>query len=178
MLTGRAHLKHTEGGDFRQATYRALRQGLRRAESVLLEPVYAFSLEVPAEYVGRAMRDIQRMQGHFDPPEIAGEYAVLVGTVRFSEMGNYQRESHRLYQRTRQADVRPERIRALSQRPGSGGSGGLRPGRGYGKTPAAPCSAPMGRDLWCPGIRWKTICIWKNAICRKKSGKKGRRPWA
>ncbi len=92
LLTGRAHLKHTEGGDFRQATYRALRQGLRRAESVLLEPVYAFSLEVPAEYVGRAMRDIQRMQGHFDPPEIAGEYAVLVGTVPVSEMGNYQRE--------------------------------------------------------------------------------------
>ena len=92
LLTGRAHLKHTEGGDFRQATYRALRQGLRRAESVLLEPVYAFSLEVPAEYVGRAMSDVQRMQGHFDPPEIAGEYAVLVGTVPVSEMGNYQRE--------------------------------------------------------------------------------------
>ncbi len=92
LLTGRAHLKHTEGGDFRQATYRALRQGLRRAESVLLEPVYAFSLEVPAEYVGKAMSDIQRMQGHFDPPEIAGEYAVLVGTVPVSEMGNYQRE--------------------------------------------------------------------------------------
>ncbi|HJB91899.1 MAG TPA: TetM/TetW/TetO/TetS family tetracycline resistance ribosomal protection protein [Candidatus Eisenbergiella merdigallinarum] len=92
LLTGRAHLKHTEGGDFRQATYRALRQGLRRAQSVLLEPVYSFTLEVPSQHVGRAMSDIQRMQGRFAPPELAGEYAVLTGTVPVSEMGNYQRE--------------------------------------------------------------------------------------
>ena len=69
LLTGRAHQKHTEGGDFRQATYRAVRQGLKKAETVLLEPYYSFRLEVPAENVGRAMTDIQRMQGTFQGPE-------------------------------------------------------------------------------------------------------------
>ena len=63
LLTGRAHDKHTEGGDFRQATYRAVRQGLMQAESVLLEPWYEFRLELPAEQVGRAMSDLQRMNG-------------------------------------------------------------------------------------------------------------------
>ena len=92
LLTGKSHLKHTEGGDFRQATYRALRQGLRRAESILLEPVYRFVLEVPARQVGRAMSDIQRMQGSFAPPELNGDDAVLKGTVPVSEMGGYQRE--------------------------------------------------------------------------------------
>lgn len=69
LIAGRAHLKHTEGGDFRQATYRAVRQGLMLAKSQLLEPWYAFRLEVPAENIGRAMSDIQRMEGTFDPPE-------------------------------------------------------------------------------------------------------------
>ncbi len=73
LLTGRAHEKHTEGGDFRQATYRAVRQGLMQAESVLLEPWYDFRLEVPAEQVGRAMTDLQRMGGEVDAPETMGE---------------------------------------------------------------------------------------------------------
>ena len=72
LIAGRAHLKHTEGGDFRQATYRAVRQGLRKAESILLEPVYEYSLEVPQDTVGRAMADIQRMSGTFSTPDIQG----------------------------------------------------------------------------------------------------------
>ena len=90
LLTGRAHLKHTEGGDFRQATYRALRQGLCKARSVLLEPVYAFRIELPVAFVGRAMTDLQAMSGRFEAPETAGEYAVLSGTVPVSEFGGYQ----------------------------------------------------------------------------------------
>lgn len=92
LLTGRAHLKHTEGGDFRQATYRALRQGLMQGESVLLEPVFAFCLEVPVENLGRAMSDVQRMSGSFQAPVTEGEYAVLTGTAPAVEMQGYQRE--------------------------------------------------------------------------------------
>ena len=92
LLTGRAHLKHTEGGDFRQATYRALRQGLMRSESVLLEPVYSFTLEVPTDQLGRAMSDIQRMHGSFDNPVTEGDRSILTGSVPASEFGSYQRE--------------------------------------------------------------------------------------
>ena len=92
LLTGRAHLKHTEGGDFRQATYRAIRQGLMSAKSVLLEPWYSLRLEVPQDCVGRAMTDIQRMGGTFEGPEQAGEMAVLTGSVPVSEMGGYWTE--------------------------------------------------------------------------------------
>lgn len=90
LVTGRAHLKHTEGGDFRQATYRAVRQGLRKAESILLEPYYEFQLELPAELVGRAMTDIQRMCGKFEPPQMEGETAVLTGTCPVVTMRDYQ----------------------------------------------------------------------------------------
>ena len=86
LIAGRAHLKHTEGGDFRQATYRAVRQGLMLAKSQLLEPWYAFRLEVPAENIGRAMSDIQRMEGSFDPPESGEETAVLTGFAPVSTM--------------------------------------------------------------------------------------------
>ena len=92
LASGRAHLKHTEGGDFRQATYRAVRQGLKKAQSVLLEPVYEFRLEIPAQNVGRAMTDIQKMHGTFDTPETDGETAVLIGTAPVSCMRDYQRE--------------------------------------------------------------------------------------
>lgn len=92
IVSGRAHKKHTEGGDFRQATYRAVRQGLRRGKSVLLEPVFAFTLEVPAEQIGRAMSDLQRMSGKFDAPLIQDGVAVLTGTAPVSTMQNYQRE--------------------------------------------------------------------------------------
>ncbi len=92
LLTGRAHLKHTEGGDFRQATYRAIRQGLMSAKSVLLEPWYALRLEVPDHCVGRAMTDIQRMGGTFEGPEQTEDMAVLTGSVPVSEMGGYWTE--------------------------------------------------------------------------------------
>ena len=89
LTAGRAHLKHTEGGDFRQATYRAVRQGLMCAKNVLLEPWYEFRLEVPGENLGRAMNDIQQMGGRFDPPETSGETALLTGSAPVSEMGGY-----------------------------------------------------------------------------------------
>ena len=92
VINGRAHLKHTEGGDFRQATYRAVRHGLKCTESVLLEPVYEFRLEVPQENIGRAMTDITRMQGSFDGPETEGELAVLTGRAPVATMRDYQRE--------------------------------------------------------------------------------------
>ena len=92
ILTGRAHAKHTEGGDFRQATYRAVRQGLRKARNILLEPYYEFRLEVPAEMIGRAMSDVQKMQGTFDAPELEGETAILKGTAAVAQMRDYQKE--------------------------------------------------------------------------------------
>ena len=92
LIAGRAHLKHTEGGDFRQAAYRAVRQGLMLAKSQLLEPWYAFRLEVPAENIGRAMSDIQRMEGTFDPPESGEETAVLTGFAPVSTMRSYPME--------------------------------------------------------------------------------------
>ena len=92
LISGRAHQKHTEGGDFRQATYRAVRQGLMKARSVLLEPYYDFRMELPMENVGKAMNDIQRMNGTFSGPETEGELAVLTGSAPVSEMRGYQKE--------------------------------------------------------------------------------------
>ena len=92
LLAGRAHLKHTEGGDFRQATYRAVRQGLMQAQSVLLEPWYAFRLEVPNPQVGRAMTDLQRMGGQCEPPESAGELSVLTGAAPVAGLRDYGQE--------------------------------------------------------------------------------------
>ena len=89
LLIGRAHLKHTEGGDFRQATYRAVRQGLMQAESVLLEPWYDFTLTLPTETVGRAITDIRAMGGEFDAPEAQGAVSVLKGQVPASELRDY-----------------------------------------------------------------------------------------
>jgi len=92
LIAGRAHDKHTEGGDFRQATYRAVRQGLMSAQSVLLEPWYEFRLELPSEQVGRAMSDLQRMNGETEPPEILGEETVLVGAAPVSALRDYAAE--------------------------------------------------------------------------------------
>ena len=92
LTAGKAHLKHTEGGDFRQASYRAVRQGLMQAESVLLEPWYVFRLELPAEQVGRAMADVQKRYGTFEAPLMEGERAVLSGRAPVSEMLDYPAE--------------------------------------------------------------------------------------
>ncbi len=89
LLVGKAHLKHTEGGDFRQATYRAVRQGLMQAESVLLEPWYRFTLTVPTAQIGRAITDIRAMSGSFDGPEADGENSTITGLVPASEIGDY-----------------------------------------------------------------------------------------
>ena len=92
LVSGRAHTKHTEGGDFRQSTYRAVRQGLRQAKSVLLEPVYDFSLEIPSDKVGRAMTDIQNMKGSFEAPLMEGDMAVITGTAPVVNMREYASE--------------------------------------------------------------------------------------
>ena len=92
LLTGKAHLKHTEGGDFRQATYRAVRQGLMMTKSVLLEPWYHFRLALPAESLGRAMNDLQRMEGSFGTPDTEGELSVLEGDAPVSTMRDYPLE--------------------------------------------------------------------------------------
>lgn len=92
LASGKSHPKHTEGGDFRQATYRAVRQGLMQAESVLLEPVYEFILEVPTENIGKAMADIQRMHGNFNPVETDGELSIITGVAPVATMGSYQKD--------------------------------------------------------------------------------------
>ena len=92
LVAGKAHLKHTEGGDFRQATYRAIRQGIRTAESVVLEPYFDYELEIPTENVGRAISDLQRMSAEFDPPELVGDSSVIKGSAPVSEISTYQAE--------------------------------------------------------------------------------------
>lgn len=92
LASGKAHLKHTEGGDFRQATYRAVRQGLRTAGCVLLEPYYDYELEVPSEFVGRAIADLQHMSAEFSTPETAGDMSVIKGSAPVSELSGYQTE--------------------------------------------------------------------------------------
>ena len=92
LVAGKAHLKHTEGGDFRQATYRAVRQGLMQAESVLLEPYYSFQLELPSENVGRAMHDIEQRFGEFDTPGMVDGMSILTGSAPVSCMRDYQQE--------------------------------------------------------------------------------------
>ena len=92
LINGRAHLKHTEGGDFRQATYRAVRQGLMKAQSILLEPVYAFRLEIPAENVGRTLSDVQKMFGEVTDQETLGDRAILTGKAPVSCLREYQKE--------------------------------------------------------------------------------------
>jgi len=92
LIAGRAHQKHTEGGDFRQACYRAVRNGLRKGKSILLEPVFSFTLEIPLENLGRAMSDIQKMSGSFEPPITQENTAVLTGKAPVATMRDYQRE--------------------------------------------------------------------------------------
>lgn len=92
LMSGRAHIKHTEGGDFRQATYRAVRQGLMQARSRLLEPYYAFRLEVPPEQLGRAISDVRLRSGSFDAPEEAGDMTLLRGRVPVTEFDDYAQE--------------------------------------------------------------------------------------
>ena len=124
LMSGRAHLKHTEGGDFRQATYRAVRQGLMGAESILLEPWYAFTLTLPAEQLGRAISDLQAMSGTFDAPESDGEWA----TLRHRPRGRHEGLSPhrgRLHEGPGQIRLLPPRLRPLPQPKAGGGRGEL-----------------------------------------------------
>ena len=145
LLAGRAHEKHTEGGDFRQATYRAVRQGLMQAESVLLEPWYRFRLEVPAQQVGRAMTDLQQMGGKIDPPETAGEETVLTGTAPVAGLRDYAREVAVYTRGQGRLQLRPGGVFPL-RRGGSGHrSHGLRPGAGRGEHGGLRVLLPRGR---------------------------------
>lgn len=92
LVSGRAHAKHTEGGDFRQATYRAVRHGLKCAESILLEPWYSFKIELPSENTGRALSDIQQMNGSFETPASNGELTVISGSAPVASIRDYQNE--------------------------------------------------------------------------------------
>ncbi len=92
LMSGKAHLKHTEGGDFRQATYRAVRQGLRYAENILLEPYFEYELEIPSEYTGKAIADLQHMSAEFQSPETVGEFSVIKGTAPVYEINGYYQQ--------------------------------------------------------------------------------------
>ncbi len=134
LVSGKAHLKHTEGGDFRQATYRAVRQGLMKAQSVLLEPWYAFRMELPAPSVGRAITDIQRMQGEYEPPEQEGEQTMLRGSAPVRLLREYQTE---LTAYTRGPRTHPAARQRLPALPGAGADrkrAGLRPSARSGKS--------------------------------------------
>ena len=120
LLAGRSHEKHTEGGDFRQATYRAVRQGLMSAQSVLLEPWYTFRLELPAAQVGRAISDLQRMNGETEAPETLGDETVLTGAAPVAALRDYAREVT-AYTRARAVAVPAGGLPSLRR---SGGSGG------------------------------------------------------
>ena len=111
LLVGKAHLKHTEGGDFRQATYRAVRQGLMQAQSVLLEPWYRFTLILPTEQVGRAITDIRAMSGEFDAPEAVGSTSILKGILPASELGDYADQLAAYTQGRGQLQIAPDGYR-------------------------------------------------------------------
>ena len=160
LVAGRAHLKHTEGGDFRQATYRAVRQGLMKAASLLLEPYYEYRIEAPQEMVGRAMTDVQRMCGVFDPPVIEGETAVLTGSAPVACMQGYMREvlsytggrgrfSCRL--KGYEPCHNPEEVIAAA----------AYDRRRILRTRPPPCSAPTGPGSLFPGTRWRSTCTWR-----------------
>lgn len=106
LVSGKAHLKHTEGGDFRQAVYRAVRQGLKQADSVLLEPYYEYRLELPSENVGRAMTDIERMHGTFGLPQTEADRTILTGTAPVSTMRITRRKSMPIPEGTEHCNVR------------------------------------------------------------------------
>ena len=129
LVTGRAHPKHTEGGDFRQATYRAVRQGLMKAKSVLLEPWYAVRLDLPAECVGRAMSDLERMGGAFDPPEQGETMSTLRGSVPVAQFGDYAREFAAYTKGRGRLQLRPAGYRPCREQEAVGAASGYDPAR-------------------------------------------------
>ena len=164
LAAGRAHLKHTEGGDFRQATYRALRQGLMQAQSILLEPYYHFRLSLPQAQVGRAIGDLRAMSASFSQ-EQAEELAVLTGSVPVSALGSYAMEVA-AYTRggatsaALPAATLPAGIRNRSwQKPAM-------TRRQIWTIPRTPSSVPMEQASLSSGRRSPPICIW-NPVCAR-----------
>ena len=156
LVSGKAHLKHTEGGDFRQAVYRAVRQGLKQAESVLLEPYYEYRLELPSENVGRAMSDLTRMNGEFQSPQIEGGTAILTGSAPVSLMRDYQKEvisysrgKGHLFCTLKGYEVCHNQEEVISQ-------------MAYDAEADLenPFSASMEQDSWYRGMKYMIICIW------------------
>ena len=129
LVTGRAHPKHTEGGDFRQATYRAVRQGLMKAKSVLLEPWYAVRLDLPAECVGRAMSDLERMGGAFDPPEQGETMSTLRASVPVAQFGDYAREFAAYTKGRGRLQLRPAGYRPCREQEAVAAASGYDPAR-------------------------------------------------
>ncbi len=144
LLVGKAHLKHTEGGDFRQATYRAVRQGLMQAKSVLLEPWYEFCLIMPTEQIGRAITDIRAMGGEFDAPEAAGALSTLKGLVPASEIRDYADTLAALYAGAGTDAADPPRLRPLPQYRRRRRGNRLRPGGRSGQHPGLRLLRPRG----------------------------------
>ena len=174
LAAGRAHIKHTEGGDFRQATYRAVRQGLMNAKSVLLEPYYSFYLEVPSEQIGRAISDIKLRFGTFSAPELHGEFSAVSGTAPVTTMNNYAAEvaaytggRGRLRLTVSGYDVCHNTSRSLR-------NSATTP-RATLRTPPIPYSAPTAEASGSNGIRCPNICTLKVALRRIKFPMKRRR---
>ncbi len=117
LMSGRSHLKHTEGGDFRQATYRAIRQGLMQARSLLLEPWYRFRLRVPTEQIGRAITDIRAKGGEFEPPQAQGNFSSICGTLPASELGDYPQQVAAYTQGRGQLHITPDGYRPCHDAP-------------------------------------------------------------
>ena len=184
LVAGRAHPKHTEGGDFRQATYRAVRQGLRSTQNRLLEPWYDFRLEIPSPNVGRALADIQKMYGEFNPPEPEGELTLVTGRAPVATMRDYQmavvaytkgygRLSCSLsgYAPCHNASEIIERI-------------GYDPENDF-ENPTGSVFVPMVPDLPFRGIRFGIICMWqpepgvknRKLLMKKTEARLSRRRW-
>ena len=170
LVAGRAHVKHTEGGDFRQATYRAVRQGLMEAESILLEPWYDFRLELPGPQVGRAMTDLQQMGARLNPPETVGEESVLTGSVAVSALGDYAREvaaytqgRGRLLCTLRGYEPCPDQTRCWRASTTTHGGSGQLPGLRV-LQPWGWCHRPLGRGAR-PGPRVQRPFPWAKGGC-------------
>ena len=167
LVAGKASNQHTEGGDFREATYRAVRQGLKEAGSILLEPYYSFSLELPDKMVGRAINDIEKMQGTSEIAHMDGDLAILTGSAPVAAMKNYQQTVRPHTQRdsadysAASVDMHPARMQRKSCRPSDTIRNRTR------RIRPVPCFAPMARDFWFHGTRSKAICTWK-PTCKKR----------
>ena len=146
LASGRAHLKHTEGGDFRQATYRAVRQGLMQAESVLLEPWYSFALEVPAEQIGRAISDVRAMNGSFSSPEEHGEYLRLEGAAPAAKLNGYMEELLAYTHGRGRLSLTPCGYRPVAEQEAHRRGARLRAGAGRGKPRRLRLLRPRGGD--------------------------------